>query len=122
MLARCKARTRSGERCRNPCIGNGGFCRRHDPATTDRDLTGGAFEESTLKVLRLLGYRVERNVTVNGCQIDILAEYRTGIIPLRLMVECKDYSDSRTVGIEEVNKFSGVLQTARGKLSIRAFL
>jgi RNA polymerase sigma factor (sigma-70 family) len=65
--------------------------------------------------LRLLGYRVERNVTINGCQIDVFAEYRTGMIPLRLMVECKDYGDGRTVGIEEVNKFSGILHVARGK-------
>jgi RNA polymerase sigma factor (sigma-70 family) len=66
-------------------------------------------------VLRLLGYQVHRNVLINGCQIDLMAEYRTGMIPLRLMVECKDYGDSRTVGVEEIKTFSGVLHAARGK-------
>lgn len=80
-----------------------------------RPPTGNAFEKDTLKVLRLLGYKVERDVTINGCQIDLFAEYRTGIIPLKLMVECKDFGFGRTVGIEEVNKFAGVLYPARGK-------
>src|SRR5690349_3914360 len=104
-VKRCKARTRNGESCRNKAVDDTGFCRSHHPNISQRPTTGSNFEDNTLKVLRLLGYRVERNVSINGCQIDILAEYRTGIIPLRLMVECKDYGLPRTVGIEEVNKF-----------------
>lgn len=111
-LKTCNARTRNGEHCRNKAVDDKGFCRSHHPDASTRPTTGSDFEDKTLKVLRLLGYRVERNVSLNGCQIDILAEYRTGIIPLRLMVECKDYS-GRTVGVEEVNKFAGVLHAAR---------
>src|SRR4029079_14312631 len=73
------------------------------------------FEESVLKVLRLLGYKVEQNITLAGCQIDIVAEYRTGVIPIRLMVECKDYAPGHTVGVDEVKEFSGALYPVRGK-------
>lgn len=68
-----------------------------------------------MRILRLLGYSVERNLTVAGCQIDLFAEYRTGVIPLRLLVECKDYAEATNVGVEEVKEFSGVLYPARGR-------
>lgn len=115
MPAQCKGTTRSGTRCRNLAVGSQGFCRTHHPDPIQRPSTGSNFEEKVVKVLRLLGYKVERNVTLNGCQIDIYAEYRTGIIPLRLLVECKDYGPDKDVGIEEINKAVGVLSPARGK-------
>jgi hypothetical protein len=86
----CRATTRSGQPCRNLSIDATGFCRLHHPDAEQRPSSGATFEEKTVKVLRLLGYRVDRNVTINGCQIGIYAEYKTGIISLRLMVECKD--------------------------------
>lgn len=91
MLGRCEAKTRGGRQCHNVAVDTTGFCRRHHPLPEKRPPTGTEFEVKTLTVLRLLGYRIQRNVTVNGCQIDIFGEYRTGVIPLRLMVECKDY-------------------------------
>jgi hypothetical protein len=114
-MTRCKATTGSGKRCSNHAFEETGFCRTHHPDATKRPPTGGDFEESVLKVLRLLGYTVERNVTIGGCQVDIYAEYRTGVIRLRLMVECKDYREGQTVGVDEVKEFSGVLYPARGK-------
>jgi len=111
----CKATTGNGTECANPAADETGFCRTHHPDAAKRPSTGDEFEESVLKVLRLLGYTVQRNVTVAGCQIDILAEYRTGVIRLRLIVECKDYGEGRTVGVEDVKNFSGVLHPVRGK-------
>ena len=67
-----------------------------------------------MKVLRLLGYSVRRDVTINGCQIDIYARYRTGVITMRLMVECKDYAGTKTVGVGEVKEFAGVVSTVHG--------
>lgn len=113
MSAYCKATKRGGGPCRNKSIDLTGFCRTHHPHPSKRPPTGTAFEEQVLKVLRLLGYKVERNVNINGCQIDVYGEYRTGVITLKLMVECKDYGKGKPVGIEEVNKFAGVLAVAR---------
>jgi restriction endonuclease Mrr len=42
----------------------------------------------------------------------VYGEFRTGIITLKLMVECKDYGEKK-VGIEEINKFAGVVAVAR---------
>jgi RNA polymerase sigma factor (sigma-70 family) len=109
----CKAIKRDGLLCGNKAIDSTGFCRSHHPKPSKRPPTGTAFEEQVLKVLRLIGYKVERNVSINGCQIDIFGEYRTGVISLRLMVECKDYGKGKTVGIEDINKFAGVLAVAR---------
>ena len=66
-------------------------------------------------MLRLLGYQVERNTTLAGVQIDLFAEVKTGVIRLRLMVECKDYDVGQTVGIEEIKEFLGTLLAVRGK-------
>ena len=115
MSEMCNATTRNGKACRRLAVDSSGFCKQHHPSPSERSSTGTNFEHITMKVLRLLGYTVEHNVTKHGCQIDIFAEYRTGIIPIRMMVECKDYGAVRMVGIDEVKKFAGVLQTARGK-------
>lgn len=90
--------------------------------TTQKLPAGSEFEESVVRILRLLGYTVHRNLTVAGCQIDLYAEYRTGVIPLRLLVECKDYSESTSVGVDEVKEFSGVLYPARGKIVDKGLL
>lgn len=37
------------------------------------------------------------------------------MIPLRLMVECKDYAAGTNVGVDDVKAFSGVLYPVRGK-------
>lgn len=109
----CKSKARSGNRCKNQSVDISGFCRTHHPNVIARASTGNDFEEKVMKTLRLLGYIVERNKTINGCQIDIFAEFVTGIISHTIMVECKDYSFNRTVGIEEINKFAGILHSPR---------
>ncbi|GGB26348.1 restriction endonuclease [Puia dinghuensis] len=80
-----------------------------------RTSDGTAFEKEVLRILNILGYKMERNVLINNCQIDLYGEFLTGVIPLRLMVECKDYDNSRMVGIEEIQKFSGALGVARNQ-------
>src|SRR5579871_4141334 len=82
---------------------------KKDPATPK----GVDFEKSVLNILSVLGYKVERDKTIHGSQVDIYGEYSTGIITLRLMVECKDYGKEKAVGIDEVVKFAGNLSTAR---------
>ncbi|UCG57269.1 MAG: restriction endonuclease, partial [Phycisphaerales bacterium] len=114
-LKHCKATTRNGEPCRNRAVDATGYCRTHHPIPEERRSSGSSFEANCLKVLRLLGYSVELNVTVGGCQIDIFASYQTGVISLRLMVECKDYAVGRNVGVTELKEFAGVLQAARGR-------
>ena len=69
-----------------------------------------------MKCLRLLWYLVERNVSMHGCQIDLYAEYQTGTIRLRLMIECKDYRNGQAVGVKEIKEFIGALTPALGHL------
>jgi RNA polymerase sigma factor (sigma-70 family) len=87
-----------------------------------KSAAGSEFEENVLRVLRLLGYDVRKNITAAGCQIDLYAEYRTGVIPLRLLVECKDYAESSNVGVEDVKDFSGVLFPLRGTMVDKGLL
>lgn len=112
---RCRALTRKGAPCRRSAIDASGYCRAHHTDKHVRPTDGSVFEVNCLKVLRLLGYSVHQDVAVSGCQIDVFAEYCTGIIPLRLMVECKDYGTDRNVGVAEVKEFAGILNTARGR-------
>ena len=114
-MSRCKGINVDGQACRNAAADNSGFCKRHHPDRSLRPSTGGEFEENVMKVLRLLGFTVERNVTILACQIDLFAQLKTGIIRHRIMVECKDYEPSNIVGIEDVKAFSGTVAAARGR-------
>lgn len=114
-MSRCKGKTNHGKVCKNQAIDDSGFCRRHHPDPKRRPSKGLTFEEDVASILRLLGYRVERNVTLAGVQVDLFAEMKTGVIGLRLMVECKDYDTKQTVGVEEVKEFLGTLVAVRGK-------
>ena len=96
-------------------VAGGDLCRLHLPGKREARSTGDEFERRVLRVLRLLGYNVERDVDVNGCQVDIVAEYTAGVISHPLLVECKEYGGKRVVGIEEANKFAGVLHAARSR-------
>jgi len=111
-LPLCKSKTKIGKSCKNTAIDKTGFCRSHYPDSSKRPSKGIGFEFKVLKVLRLLGYKVEQNCLIKGCQVDVYGEFRTGIITLKLMVECKDYGEKK-VGIEEINKFAGVVAVAR---------
>lgn len=115
-MAQCAATIRGGERCKNSAIDSSGLCAVHHPDPDRRPATGKPFEESVGSVLRLLGYVVDRDVTVAGCQIDLMAMLRTGVITHRLMVEGKDYDDP--VGVEEMKAFVGIVGTARNRAAI----
>jgi len=110
---RCQALTRDGSPCGNPSTDATGFCRAHHPDAKVRPSSGVSFEGQVLKTLQLLGYKVRHNVSVHGSQTDVCADIRTGLITIRLLVECKEYGPGRHVGIEEVNKFAGVVAVAR---------
>ena len=109
----CQGTTTNGKPCRNSAIDDSGFCRTHHPQMSQRPSTGMSFEERVCEVLRLLGYKTQRDVQVRGSQVDIVAEIATGIIPFRLLVECKDYRGDRLVDIEEVRDFYAKLSRAR---------
>jgi RNA polymerase sigma factor (sigma-70 family) len=109
----CKAVNHKGQPCQNQSFDATGFCRHHHPNTSLRPSNGSYFEKEVVKTLRVLGYKVDRNVHINGCQIDIYGEFWTGMICMRLMVECKDYSDDETVGVDDIKLFNSVFSTAR---------
>jgi RNA polymerase sigma factor (sigma-70 family) len=109
----CKAINHKGQKCQNKALDTSGFCQYHHNDSSLHPTDGKYFEEEVLKILRVLGYTVERNVHIGGCQVDIYGEYRTGVISLKLMVECKDYSNDKSVGIEDLNKFFAVFTIAR---------
>jgi|GEM_PF-391725 len=110
----CKAITAKGKACQKKPVDNQGFCRMHSPDLSLRPSDGKAFEEEVAKILRVLGYYVERNKSIKHCQIDLYAEHSKGVIAHKLMVECKDYGDDQLVGINEMKVFAGALAAARG--------
>jgi RNA polymerase sigma factor (sigma-70 family) len=109
----CSATVRSGERCRNHALDESGYCAVHHPDPAKRPASGRPFEEGVQGVLRLLGYTVEHDVTVAGCQIDLMATLHAGVISHRLIVDCKDYD--RPVGNDEVKEFAGIVAVARNQ-------
>jgi len=111
----CKASTARGKACRNVPVDDTGYCRKHTPDASLHPSDGMGFEEKVANILRILGYSVQRNVSINNCQIDLYAEHAKGVIPHRLMVECKDYGGSRLIGNQEIMKFAGALAIARGQ-------
>jgi hypothetical protein len=68
-LSQCKSKTKSGKKCKNTAIDKTGFCRSHYPDSSKRPSKGTGFEFKVLKVLRLLGYKVEQNCLIKGCQV-----------------------------------------------------
>ncbi len=67
----CQHIHHKGEQCENKSFDATGFCRHHHPDVSQRPSTGKYFEEEVAKVLKVLGYKVDRDVHINGCQIDI---------------------------------------------------
>lgn len=91
-------------------MNNTAHCKSHQRNPLQRPPDGSEFEKDVRKVLELLGYKVDPDVRVNGRQTDLYAEYWTGEICLRLMIECKD--ESTPVGVEEVSQFAARVQIA----------
>ena len=68
------------------------------------------FEAYVAMLLRLAGHSVERDVIVNGTQIDLIATRNEGLVRLRYLVECTD--QHRPVPIEYVKeKAASLLDT-----------
>lgn len=65
---------------------------------------GEQFEEKASELLRLMGYRIERDkLTSHGRQIDLYAEGKVGAFNLRFSVECKCHK--KKVGTGHVDSF-----------------
>gem|GEM_PF-1907606 len=71
---------------------------------------GKKFEIWIEELYHSLGYRVERNVRIGDCQLDII--YCKPLLGRKRYVECKYLSEGK-VGLEEVAKFYAVLQEIR---------
>src|SRR5437667_7443082 len=70
-------------------------------------MKGHRFEDRVATLLRLFGYTVERNVLLNGNQIDIRAVVDLPTHTDVLIVECKDYK--RPIGIDKIRAFFAIL-------------
>jgi hypothetical protein len=71
------------------------------------DRTGKTFEDRVERLLRLIGFKVERNQKVRGTQVDLVARRDDPMAPVTYLVECTD--KSRPVGIEYVKEKAGSL-------------
>ncbi len=71
------------------------------------DRTGKAFEERVERLLRLIGFSVERDVRVRGTQVDLVARRADAMAPVTYLVECTD--QMRPVGIDYVKEKAGSL-------------
>ena len=60
---------------------------------------GAEFEKTVENLLRLMGYRVERDALVSGTQIDLIAGRDDLLQNLCLLVECTDREDPVGVGL-----------------------
>ncbi|WP_374327161.1 KGGVGR-motif variant AAA ATPase [Azonexus sp.] len=92
----------------------------------DRAKQGKTFEERIADLLRLLGYHVEPEQTVDGNRIDLIASFQQGLDTATYFVECKDHQ--KAVGKEIVETFDVWLRTpkaleraARGMIVARRF-
>ena len=66
------------------------------------DRTGREFEAQVERLLRLTGFKVERNVIVGGTQMDLVAKRDDPMAPVLHLVECTE--KSRPVGLEYVKE------------------
>jgi WD40 repeat protein len=94
--------------------------------TVSRAEQGKSFEQQTADLLRLLGYRVEPEQTLDGNRVDLIATLKQGLEENVYLVECKDHQ--KAVAKEVVEKLAVWLTTpkardlnARGMVIARAF-
>ncbi|MDZ4251053.1 MAG: restriction endonuclease, partial [Sulfuritalea sp.] len=78
-----------------------------------RAAQGKRFEEGIADLLRLLGYRVEPEQTVDGNRVDLIATIAKGLDETVYFVECKDHA--ATVGKDVVEKLKGWLDTPKAR-------
>ncbi|MCA2963479.1 MAG: pentapeptide repeat-containing protein, partial [Acidobacteriaceae bacterium] len=62
---------------------------------------GSAFEDKVAKVLRLLGFEVQTNVSIAGRQVDFLAVQKDPLRETRFLGECKDHLAAQ--GVEAID-------------------
>ena len=74
---------------------------------------GKTFEERTADLLRLLGYAVEPEQTVDGNRVDLIARIKTGLEETVYFVECKNHKGA--VGKDIVDKLLGWVSNGAGK-------
>ncbi len=74
---------------------------------------GKRFEDTTATLLRMLGYTVEPEQSLDGMRIDLVATLRQGLEHNTYLVECKDHRDA--VGVEVVTKLHAALQLAKAR-------
>jgi WD40 repeat protein/MinD-like ATPase involved in chromosome partitioning or flagellar assembly len=79
----------------------------------DRVKRGKTFEERIADLLRLLGYRVEPEQTVDGNRIDLIASIQQGLDSSSYFVECKDHQ--KAVGKEIVETLDVWLRTPKAQ-------
>ena len=86
-----------------------------DPADPRRSRAaqGKRFEERVADLLRLLGYRVEPEQTVDGVRVDLIATMTKGLDETVYFVECKDHAAA--VGTDIVTTLKAWLDTAKAR-------
>jgi WD40 repeat protein len=98
-----------------------------DPRRRSNAERGKRFEDTTANLLRMLGYQVEPEQSMDGKRIDLVATLKQGLEHNTYLVECKDHKSA--VGIEIVEKVAGWVQNlpkahalgARGMIVARSF-
>ncbi|MBP7080394.1 MAG: restriction endonuclease, partial [Rhodocyclaceae bacterium] len=74
---------------------------------------GKRFEETVADLLRLLGYRVEAEQTVDGNRVDLIATLNKGLDETTYFVECKDHRAAN--GKDVVEKLAVWLETPKAR-------
>ncbi len=84
---------------------------RHPSDPRARPGQGKRFEERVADLLRLLGYRVEPEQTLDGNRVDLVATFHQGLDETTYLVECKDQRDA--VGTAVVDTLDSWLRRSR---------
>jgi hypothetical protein len=84
---------------------------RMNVSEADHTNQGTRFENHVARLLDMLGFSVERNVLMNGRQIDLVATDGRGPISSRYIVECKDQTHNVTTA--EFDSFQAKVQGGR---------
>jgi hypothetical protein len=79
---------------------------------------GKRFEDTTATLLRMLGYSVEPEQSLDGMRIDLVATLRQGLEHNTYLVECKDHRDA--IGVDVVTKLHAALQLSKARASAPA--
>ena len=78
-----------------------------------RTAQGKRFEDRVADLLRMLGYQIEMQQTVDGNEVDLIATMAKGIDRITYFVECKDHA--AVVRKEVVEKLKGWLDTPKAR-------